>query len=209
MTETFGSTVTALSTQPGGTSLYVVGLDEGHGGGRVWSNYFPSSNNQWSGWFPLGDNVFPSGSVVTALSTQPGGTSLYVVGLDGQVWSNYFPSSNNQWSGWFSVGIEPVHPEIGVIVEPHRLGAWLHISGHGFTPGGIVRFSVEGLEGAAGAKSIGVFTFARLDGTLPDDVWWDGRFWPPLQPPQVDSATLKALDEVTGRTATCQIPALY
>jgi thiol peroxidase len=73
----------------------------------------------------------------------------------------------------------------------------------------IVRFSVEGLEGTVGAKSIGVFTFARSDGTLPDDVWWDDRFWPPLQPPQVEPATLKALDETTGRTATCPIPALY
>jgi hypothetical protein len=49
------ATVTAISTTPGGTSLYLVGLDEGHGGGRVWSKYFPDPDhpNRWTGWFPL------------------------------------------------------------------------------------------------------------------------------------------------------------
>jgi Domain of unknown function (DUF1929) len=44
-----GSTVTAISTRPGATSLYVVGLDEGKGGGRVWSKFFPDPDNpnQW------------------------------------------------------------------------------------------------------------------------------------------------------------------
>ena len=98
-----GSTVTALSLTEGATSLYGIGLD-----GRVWSNFFPASNNQWSGWFALGDNVFPKEAAVTAVSTHIGGTSLYVIGLDegqggGRVWSKFFPDSNNpsQWSGWF------------------------------------------------------------------------------------------------------------
>lgn len=95
-------------------------------------------------------------------------------------------------------------PDISVKVERHQLGAWLHISGRGFTPGGAARFSIEGLEGAVGAKSIGLFTFARSDGTLPDDVWWDGRTWP-----RGGTATLKATDEVTRRTASYPIPALY
>ena len=49
------ATVTAVSTHLGGTSLYVVGLDEGKGGGRVWSKFFPDPNNsnQWTNWFPL------------------------------------------------------------------------------------------------------------------------------------------------------------
>lgn len=94
--------------------------------------------------------------------------------------------------------------DISVSVELHQLGAWLHISGRGFTPGGIVRFSVEGLQGTVGPKSTGVFTFARADGRLPDDVWWDGRTWP-----QGGTAALRALDEATGRTATYPIPALY
>ncbi|WP_344821216.1 hypothetical protein, partial [Actinocorallia longicatena] len=55
------SAITAISTTPGGTSLYLVGSDEGHGGGRVWTNFYPSPEHpdQWTGWFPLADNVFP------------------------------------------------------------------------------------------------------------------------------------------------------
>jgi hypothetical protein len=101
------STVTAISTRPGGTSLYLVGLDEGQGGGRVWSKFFPDPDHptQWTGWFPLGENRFRPGSAVTALSTGPGATSLYVIGLDGQVWTNFFPSQVvGQWSGWMPLG---------------------------------------------------------------------------------------------------------
>jgi hypothetical protein len=99
--------VTAVSTRPGGTSLFVVGLDnEGRGGGRVWSTFFPDARNQWSGWFALGDNVFRPGSRISALSLGEGRTSLYVVGLDGRVWSNFFPRPDGrpEWSGWFPIG---------------------------------------------------------------------------------------------------------
>jgi DUF1680 family protein len=102
------SPVTAISTTSGGTSLYVVGLDnEGHGGGQVWSKFFPDPDYpiQWTGWFTLGNNVFRPTSTVTALSTSPGATSLYVMGLDGQVWTNFFPSQTpGQWSGWMPLG---------------------------------------------------------------------------------------------------------
>ena len=59
-----GSEVAAVSTVPGGTSLFVVGLDDEHGGGRVWTNSFPDPGhpNQWVGWRPLGNNVFRPGS---------------------------------------------------------------------------------------------------------------------------------------------------
>ncbi|HXB69954.1 MAG TPA: beta-L-arabinofuranosidase domain-containing protein [Candidatus Acidoferrales bacterium] len=106
-----GSGVTVLSTKPGGTSLYVLGLD-----GQVWSTYFdpqhlgPPERGGWQPWFPLGPNVFPPGSPVTALSTKPGGTSLYLLGFDGQVWSTYFdpqnlgPPERGGWQWWFPLG---------------------------------------------------------------------------------------------------------
>lgn len=96
-----------------------------------------------------------------------------------------------------------INLSISVRVERHQLGAWLHISGTGFTPGGMVRFSVEGLEGMAGPKSTGVFTIAKADGTF-TDVVWDGRTWP-----RGGTATLRALDEATSRSVTAPIPALY
>ena len=101
------SPIAAISTRPGGTSLFLVGLDEGQGGGRVWSKFFPDPDRpaQWTGWFPLGESRFRPGSPVTALSTGPGATSLYVMGLDGQVWTNFFPSQvAGQWSGWMPLG---------------------------------------------------------------------------------------------------------
>ncbi|NOG72856.1 hypothetical protein HJG45_21045 [Roseicella sp. DB1501] len=92
---------------------------------------------------------------------------------------------------------------ISVRVERHQLGAWLHIGGTGFTPGGTVRFSVENLDGMAGPKSTGVFTIAKADGTF-TDVVWDGRTWS-----RGGAAHLRALDEASGRSVTASIPALY
>jgi len=101
-----GAAVTALSTVPGGTSLYVLGLD-----GKVWSNFFPAPDGslRWNGWFALGDNIFPGGATVTALSTVPGGTSLYVLGRDGGVWTNEFPSPDHSltWDGWWPLIFPP------------------------------------------------------------------------------------------------------
>jgi hypothetical protein len=115
--------VAAVSTGPGETSLYVMGLPNasdsaGQSGSQVWTKFFPDPNRpgQWSDWFPLGPNVFPAGQPVTALRAEPGKTSLYVMGLpnasDGaghsgsQVWSRFFPDPNHpgQWSDWLALG---------------------------------------------------------------------------------------------------------
>ncbi len=92
---------------------------------------------------------------------------------------------------------------LSVWVEPHQLGAWVHISGRGFTPGGTVRFGVEGLTGFQGTKSIGVFAIVRADGTFADVVW-DGRTWD-----RGGNAQLRATDQATGRSDTYSVPALY
>ncbi|KAH0563317.1 hypothetical protein GP486_002110 [Trichoglossum hirsutum] len=85
------ASITTLSTRPGGTGLYALGFpnaDDGHGikGSQVWTKFFPdpSHPNQWSDWFPLGPNIFRPFGPVTALSTHPGETSLYIQGLDCQ-----------------------------------------------------------------------------------------------------------------------------
>ena len=119
------ATVAAVSTRPGGTSLFVVGLDEGHGNGRVWSKFFPDPQhpNQWSDWFPIGDNVFRPGSTITAVSLSEGATSLYVMGLDGKVWSNFFPHNGHpEWSGWFDLGPNVFPPEATVTAVSTRPG---------------------------------------------------------------------------------------
>src|SRR4030095_8381094 len=81
------SKVTALVCRPNEQSLYVLGFDL-----KVSTNFLPAADGtaRWNGWFPLGDNVFPDRSRVSALSTVPGGTSLYLLGLDRKVGTNFF-----------------------------------------------------------------------------------------------------------------------
>src|SRR5260370_38754336 len=46
----------------------------------------------------------PQGAAhVTAVSTGPGGTSLYTLPHNGSVWSKYFPDTKRpgQWTDWF------------------------------------------------------------------------------------------------------------
>src|SRR5262245_36090054 len=105
------ATITAVSTRPGGVSLFALG-----DANRVWSAYYDPANlgppdaGGWNGWFPIGDNVFPAGSTVSAVSSKPGGTSLFLVGLDGQVWSTYWdpdhlgPEPLGGWVPWFPIG---------------------------------------------------------------------------------------------------------
>ena len=104
------SHITALSAKPGGTSLFVLGSD-----GQVWTKVFdpqnpgPPSLGGWQPWFPLGPNVFPPGAKISAITTKPSGTSLFILGLDGQVWSKFFdpqnlgPPSLGGWQPWFAL----------------------------------------------------------------------------------------------------------
>lgn len=90
-----------------------------------------------------------------------------------------------------------------VWAKRHQLGYWLHLSGQGFTAGGVVRFSVAGLTNFQGQKSTGVFAIPGPEGTF-SDVVWDGRTWP-----AGGSAEIIALDQANGRTISRPIPALY
>jgi len=82
--------------------------------GQIWSNFFPSgAAHDWSGWFALGpQHPFPLGSEVAAVSTEPGGTSLFRGRARrrdmaaGRVWTNSFPDPThpNQWIGWRPLG---------------------------------------------------------------------------------------------------------
>src|SRR4051794_38361684 len=80
----------------------------GVGDDSIWTNWFPAAKRpgEWQGWTKLADNVFPAGSTVTALSTVPGGTSLYVLGVDNSVWTNWFPAVDRpgEWQGWAKLG---------------------------------------------------------------------------------------------------------
>lgn len=104
---------------------------------------------------------------------------------------------------WTATAGAYIPPALRVRIERHNLGAWVHISGQGFTSGGIVRFSVRGLNGFTGDKSIGVLAFPIADGTFPN-VIWDGRTWS-----AGGNAQLVAFDQSSGRSVTAPIPALH
>jgi len=104
---------------------------------------------------------------------------------------------------WTSSGGALVSLTLTVYIERHQLGAWVHMSGQGYNPGGTARFFVRGLSGFQGDKSTGVFTIVKADGTF-SDVIWDGRTWS-----GGGDAEMVALDESSGRSTSASIPALY
>ncbi len=104
---------------------------------------------------------------------------------------------------WVSLAASTLQSAVTTRIERHQLGAWVHISGTGFSSGQTVRFRVEGLTGMAGPKSIGVFANVRPDGSF-GEASWDGRTWP-----NGGNARLRALDQATGLSATAPIPPLH
>ena len=96
-----GAAISAVSSVPGGVSLFVVDLQ-----GAVQTSYFDPrvSNPQWSPWARLSEpGKAPLGSSVSAVSSVEGGISLYVVDAEGAVQSSYYDSrlANPQWMPWF------------------------------------------------------------------------------------------------------------
>ncbi|MGW4249079.1 hypothetical protein [Nocardia sp. NPDC004722] len=103
----------------GAVSLYAVAND-----GKVWSAFWPApdGSGKWSGWFPLGDNVFTPGSPVGVIHprSDEGAVSLYVVGLDGKVWTNFWPAgSPANWNGWYSLDNPVLFPQSATVSVVH------------------------------------------------------------------------------------------
>ena len=118
-----GSVVSAVSTVPGGVSLFLVDPQ-----GAVQSSYFDPrvANPQWAPWFRVSpDGLAPAGSVVSAVSTVPGGVSLFLVDPQGAVQSSYFDPrvANPQWAPWFHLSEGgSAHPGAAVSVVSSIVG---------------------------------------------------------------------------------------
>ena len=161
------------------------------------SSYFPAAGNNWSDWFPLGDNKFPKEAQVSAVSTGVNATSLYVVGLDQAVWSKFFPANDGKWSDWFSLDKlpSPILQVDATKVERHQTGAYITVRGKEFTPGALVDITVEGLVNVPKGQYAGTGQ-VRLDGTFQAIV--DAR----LHSGQTGAATLRVTDSVSGDSVT-------
>jgi hypothetical protein len=80
--------LSAVSSVPGGVSLFLLDRD-----GAVQTRYFdPRVRPQrWSSWFPLSDpRKARVPSVVSSVSSVPGGVSLFLVDREGAVQTSYF-----------------------------------------------------------------------------------------------------------------------
>ena len=123
--------VTAVSSVPGGVSLFAVDRD-----GIVMSTYYDprQANPDWVPWFPIhGDHRFRGigTKVVLAVSSVPGGLSLFVLDGNGTVWSSYFDPRfpNANWVSWF-----PIHPDQGILALSGLVSS---------APGGISLFALD------------------------------------------------------------------
>ena len=101
-----GSELTALTSTQRGSQVFVPGFD-----GRIWTIFFDPQHpgpvsGGWSGWFPLGNNTFPSDATISAVSSTPRGSQIFVFGSDRQLNSIFFDPQNlgpvsGGWSNWF------------------------------------------------------------------------------------------------------------
>ncbi len=121
-----GSDIAAISTTPGGTSLFIVGPN-----GDVQSNFFDPAFHpaKWSGWFSLG-GVVRDKAGVTALSTEPRRSEVFVVGLDSAVWTiEYDPhAADPKWGSWKSLGgsVSKTMPDIAAASDGPN-SPWLFV----------------------------------------------------------------------------------
>src|SRR5436305_208038 len=78
--------VTALSSKPGGVSLFARTVD-----GSVYSSFFDpdGANADWSPWFPRAP-ARTTETDLAAVSSLPGGVSLFAVSPSGEVRSSFY-----------------------------------------------------------------------------------------------------------------------
>lgn len=89
--------------------LFVIGLD-----GRLWSAARKSplsdtasqnSKPQWAGWFPILDDKFVLGTMVTGVARAENCLDVFVTGKDWKVrTAAWGPQTNYEWHGWWTVG---------------------------------------------------------------------------------------------------------
>lgn len=124
--------------------------------------------------------------------------------LDKTDGSELFKRDGSFLMQWGNIALRSDLPlNLDARIERHQLGAWVHLSGTGFSPNERVEFRVEGLDGMQGAKSTGLVVTTRPDGSFKDSVW-DGRTWQ-----RGGDAQIRAIDHGSGLSKTHSIPPLF
>ncbi|GEM_PF-2892321 len=91
-----GSVISAVAQTPGHLDIFSIAPD-----GRVWTAAKgPQTNNEWAGWWPVGDWEFEEGANLTALTSDNHPLQLYVIGKDGE--SCMARYADEKWE-WFTL----------------------------------------------------------------------------------------------------------
>lgn len=165
------SGVTAVASVPGGSSVFTAGSED-----NVWSFYYDPrvARPAWSLPFRLSATQTSSSTAVTAVSSVPGGVSLFTV-REGDVVSAYFdPRTSNLWSRWFSLG------------GARLFAPETRIAAVSLVPGGVSLFAV-GRDGAVWS--------AYFDPRVARPVWSD---WFSLGGDMRRASAVKAISTIEG-----------
>jgi hypothetical protein len=88
-----GTTISVACRTPEHLDVFAIGMD-----GRVWTaSKGPQTNNDWAGWWPIGDLVFEEGSTIAAISPFHDMLSIFVTGKDSNTYAATFDGENWRW----------------------------------------------------------------------------------------------------------------
>ena len=109
------SALTAVSSAPGRSDVFLVGSD-----GGVYTASRATGSGPWSDWSRVGgaSDAVPVLSVVTDVSAELGRIDLFVVAMDGGVYTSSRIGNTSAWADWSSVGSLPVPIPLKSTVTP-------------------------------------------------------------------------------------------
>ena len=125
--------VTAVSRHPDMLDIFAVGAD-----GGVYTAAWDrnQANEQWRGWWRIGDLKAPLGTRISAVARDANKLDIFVVGGDGKVYTAAWDvnMANQQWRGWWTILDAHVPPGGNVTAisrHPNKLDVFIVGSNQG------------------------------------------------------------------------------
>ena len=125
--------VTAVSRHPDMLDIFAVGAD-----GGVYTAAWDrnQANEQWRGWWRIGDLKAPLGTRISAVARDENKLDIFVVGGDGKVYTAAWDvnMANQQWRGWWTILDAHVPPGGNVTAisrHPNKLDVFIVGSNQG------------------------------------------------------------------------------
>jgi hypothetical protein len=179
----------AVAWSKGRLDVFIRGQKDG----AVYHNYGNGSPGSWSGWQSLGGKIQGPPTVVSWGTNR---LDIFARGMDDGVWHKWWDGVP-PWKGWELLD-KPVSPSIVVSTTKNQTGGAIRVSGKGFTPGGRVKFYVENLVNQKNPFHL-TEDLADAQGQFSEKTnFFQANCWPN----QVNPAVIRAVDVVTGASAT-------